>query len=830
MKEGAPPHQLSRRQLLQAAGLGLLPGVPLVAAGSPDLIADAATPELPRAWSGAPRQIEGYANAHSVNVGQTITLHIRSLVARYDVHLWRMGWYDGAGGRLISSYLSLAGSAHTVPLPDARTGLVAATWPVSVEVLVGGDWKSGVYIAALHEAGKTAAATYIPFVVRNDASTAPIVHQLATATWQAYNNWGGKSLYDYNSSQYARAQQVSFDRPYSGESGAGEFFTGGDYDLIRFYEREGYDVTYITSADTELRASALAAPRKVFVTTWHDEYWSTKMRMNFEAALGRGMHALFLASNSIYWRIRLQPAADGREARTIVCGKNKYVDEETVLFRDPAVNAPENELLGGMYDDYFTYGTSAPWVVENATHWLYQGTGLRNGDQIPKLVGYEWDRTFAARSPAGLIRLSKSPVQGLLRGAGLHEATIYTRPSGAIVFNAATNYWAWTLSDDTWGIDERVRIMTRNLLRATAPTPPPPPPPTAAFHSVTATRILDTRTGPPLSAGSVRTADTALVASMPATGVAAIVCNVTLTNPSAWTYLLAYPNGTVRPEPASSVNAPAGATVANLVIVAPGADRKIALYNAFGTAHVIVDVVGWLPTDTISPLPATRILDTRPSAALTAGEIRRIPIAGRANVPTTGASCVVLNVTATDPTRSTYLLAAPSGATRQATASTVNAAQGATVANLAIVGIGSDGAISLSNAFGQTHVVLDVVGWAPASSVTAIDPVRILDTRNPDQPLGPDETRSLIMVGRAGIPSTATGVIVNLTLTDPTESTWVLAYPTGTARPLASSVNAPARSTVANLCVVAPGAAGAVDLYNAAGRAHLIVDVVGWFL
>jgi hypothetical protein len=245
-------------------------------------------------------------------------------------------------------------------------------------------------------------------------------------------------LYDYNS-RGGRAHKVSFDRPYAAWSGAGDFFDG-DYNLIRFLEQSGYNVTYVTSLDTET-TPGLYAGRRVFVSNYHDEYWSARMRAHLTAARDAGTHLAWLGANNVYWQVRWEQSSSGTANRVMVCYKDAALDPlsatqpalATVRFRDVPVNQPENALLGVMWTGDAPFGTRYPWVVRNAAHWVYAGTGLRNGDQIPALVGYEWDRVFDnGRTPGGLWLLSDSPVQNYgVPDKG--QAVIYTAPSGAMV-------------------------------------------------------------------------------------------------------------------------------------------------------------------------------------------------------------------------------------------------------------------------------------------------------------------------------------------------------------------------------------------------------------
>src|SRR5262249_5508339 len=234
----------------------------------------------------------------------------------------------------------------------------------------------------------TGQTQWIIFVVRDDAAPADIVYELPTTTWEAYNYWGGKSLYHgYLADGDVAAYQVSYDRPYHDDSGAGQFFEG-DYSAIRWLESQGYNVTYVTSTDLNTRPNVLSG-RKLFMSTHHDEYWSRPMRTNLTAARDAGMGLAFYSANDIYWQIRFGSDSHAAPDRTITCYKDAARDPiadrslTTVNWRSSPVNQPENELLGGMYGAVID--NVYPWVVTNAGDWVYDGANVTDGDLIAGL-------------------------------------------------------------------------------------------------------------------------------------------------------------------------------------------------------------------------------------------------------------------------------------------------------------------------------------------------------------------------------------------------------------------------------------------------------------
>ncbi len=378
------------------------------------------------------------------------------------------------------------------------------------------------------------------------------------------------------------------------------------------------------------------------------------------------------------------------------------------------------------------------------------------------------------------------------------------------------------------------------------------------FHSLVPSRVLDTRDGTggfnaPVGPSGTISPKVTGVGGVPATGVAAVVLNVTVTQPTApASYLTVFPNGTTRPE-AASLTFAAGQTVPNLVVAKVGADGRVSVYNLAGTSHVIFDVTGWFadaaagpPGAFFNPLTPARVLDTRNgtggfSAPVGAGGTIAPVVTGVGGVPASGVSAVVLNVTVTQPTAAaSYLTAFPTGAARPNTANLTFVA-GQTVSNLVVAKVGTGGKVSVYNLAGTSHVIFDVVGWfgtdrdEPAARYTALTPARTLDTRNGTGgvtgPVGPGGTVSPVVTGVGGVPvSGVSAVVLNVSVTQPTAAgSYLTVFPAGAARPNTANLTFTAGQTVTNLVMAKVGADGKVSVYNLAGTSHVIFDVVGWY-
>jgi hypothetical protein len=420
------------------------------------------------------REIEGYASLTSVNKGGTIDLLVSTSDPAYQIDVYRMGWYGGLGARQVKGPIQQTGHLQPMPVADPATGLIDCHWrhPYTLTVANAADatdWPSGVYLAKL-TASRSRKQSYILFVVRDDASRSDFLFQSSVTTMQAYNNWGGKSLYTFNSVDRLNATKVSFNRPYAANPwdvnaaqgvGAGEFLAnvqppdetpsaGFEYNMVRFLEREGYDVTYATNLDTHRDGASLMS-HKAFLSVGHDEYWSWSMRNHVEAARGRGVGLGFFSGNSCYWQVRFEASpATGAADRVMVCYKGTgdpyFADPATRhlttdTWRSAAVNRSEDRLMGVMMSGD---RASADYVVKEAGHWAFAGTNLKNGDILARLAGYETDQIFAdGNSPPGTVNLAEAR-----HPQGIANMVTYPATGGGTVFSTGSIFWSWGLDED----------------------------------------------------------------------------------------------------------------------------------------------------------------------------------------------------------------------------------------------------------------------------------------------------------------------------------------------------------------------------------------------
>jgi hypothetical protein len=455
------------------------------------------------AWmdDNGPNTMPGFATSSSVNVGGTIGFAFsdRTAGVPYTLKFYRLGWYGGAGGRLVLTVPNVLSRAQGYWTPgtwglsdcptclvDPTTGLLDTGWAPIYSLTVPDSWTSGVYLLqALSANGR---GSYVLFVVRDDSRASDIVVQAPTNTLQAYNDWGGKSLYGgvgpTTVAGSAQAVKVSFNRPFD-KFGPGAIAT--EVQVVRFLERNGYDVTYAASEDVD-RDPNLLLNHLLFLSVGHDEYWTKQMRDNGEAARDAGVSVAFFGGNDVYWQSRYEPDRNGVAQRVMVMYRDASIDpfsqtapaQASVQFVQPPVNRPQNGFTGLIFAGSVTGTQSADWIVApSAPDWLLAGTGLAPGDHVPGLVADECDFTANnGAQPPGLTVVASSPVNTTLNGDSHCDTVLYTAPSGAVVFNAGTRGWPAALdsccahyADES--ADARIQILVQNLLAQMGVLPSP---------------------------------------------------------------------------------------------------------------------------------------------------------------------------------------------------------------------------------------------------------------------------------------------------------------------------------------------------------------------
>ena len=428
----------------------------------------------------------------SVNAGETESFKINTPAKSYHIDILRLGYYQGNGARKV-----VPGMLPTASLPQsqpackndtAATGLIdCGNWAVSASWTVPSSAVSGLYLAHLVR-NDTGGDSLIPFVVRNDASHSDILFQTSDETWEAYNTYGGNSLYQCtvncppgSPEAYKGADKVSYNRPWhSGlDDNGASWFMYAEYPMIRFLEANGYDVSYMSGLDVATRGSLLLN-HKVFLSTGHDEYWSGDQRANVEAARNAGVSLAFFSGNEVFWKTRWEPSIDGSNTagRTLVTYKETHYDAPTDpqdpptwtgSWMDPRFSPPgdggkpQNALTGQLFTvNAGTTDITVPAAYSKLRFWRNTrvaslGTGQSTTlDSGTGTLGYEWDvDADNGFRPAGLMDMSSTTDASAqpftdygsqtTTQSTTHHLTLYRAPSGALVFGAGTVQWSWGL-------------------------------------------------------------------------------------------------------------------------------------------------------------------------------------------------------------------------------------------------------------------------------------------------------------------------------------------------------------------------------------------------
>lgn len=415
------------------------------------------------------RQVEGYASTTSASAGETIEIAVnvsRAQGVRWD--LYRIGFYQGLGARLIGSGARVDVAPQPEPSIDSQTGLLECAWAIAFSLTVEAAWQSGYYLLKLTT--DDGFESHVPFVIRESGRRAALLMQANVTRWQAYNTWGGLSLYvnqlsDPKPFSGERAYRVSFDRPYTVDLDEGALV---EHSMVRWLEQRGYDVAYVTNVDIDSSPEVLEG-RQLYLTAGHDEYWSLNERNALEAARDQGLSMAFFTGNTAYRRIRLEPSSAGLPRRTMTCYKSASLDprhdaEDCTADYQRAPHArPENGMLGLLWSGW-GHLQGFPFIVSAPDHWIYEGTGVKAGESLGNIVGYEWDNVSDnGSSPSDLEIVSASPALHEFGYVSQHNAAVFYPTPTSFVFAAGTIGWAKGLSDE--GVTSvRVQQVTENIL------------------------------------------------------------------------------------------------------------------------------------------------------------------------------------------------------------------------------------------------------------------------------------------------------------------------------------------------------------------------------
>jgi N,N-dimethylformamidase beta subunit-like protein/uncharacterized protein DUF4082/Big-like domain-containing protein len=441
--------------------------------------------------------IQGFTTNISTNVGGAVDFKINNKTGNgnYQINIYRLGYYGGDGARLVDTiqHQSTTAIVQPNPITDPATGLVdAGNWQVTDAWNVPSDAVSGVYVANIVEGTQI---FQIPFIIKNSSSNSDIVFQTSDETWQAYNGWGGASLYGGNGPAPASvggldagaAFAISYNRPITTLDSSGTFsgpqdtVFGAEYSAIYWLEQNGYDVSYISGMDTATNGSLLLN-HKIFMDAGHDEYWTDSQVANVQAARNAGVNLAFLSGNEVFWQTRFEPSIDGSATanRTLVTYKDTHFETivdptgtGTGTFEAPAnmggAGMPSNALTGTVFqvDGSNARAITVPFGDAQLRFWRNTSVASTAPGQTATLasdlLGYEWDSSLDnGFQPVGLVNLSSTTVAEATAyntgfgnfdtsGTATHSLVEYRDPtSGALVFGAGTVFWSWGLSNQSY--------------------------------------------------------------------------------------------------------------------------------------------------------------------------------------------------------------------------------------------------------------------------------------------------------------------------------------------------------------------------------------------
>ena len=432
--------------------------------------------------------IEGYCSRQSLKAGETLDIFVSTKpAARFHIEIFRTGYYGGRGARFMTKLGPFDGKEQPVPTPGEKR-LHECRWEACASLKIPADWVSGVYLGRLTTSpaeGQPYWQSYVVFIVKDDRP-ADILFQCSDNTWQAYNRWPNDfSIYTDPRGNQGPWSDVSFNRPYAKYAqiyenpqsiGSGEWLCF-EFPFAYWLEQQGYDVSYCSNGDLHTPDRGLKC--KAFLSVGHDEYWDIRAYDSVVALRDAGVNVLFFSGNSVCWVTPMRAGFDGRENRIMFRGGPYGGDYRYAVNREknhgpfPERGPDEGFLIGARNVEPVNGG--GDWVCTKPEHWIFEGTGMKKGDAIPGLIGWEYHGDPPAIEGLEVVGAGTA-FQGGTRPQQW-TATIYPGPKSNFVFNASTIFWCQGLSHPPghmlpwshWsrphGPDERVQRITANLLR-----------------------------------------------------------------------------------------------------------------------------------------------------------------------------------------------------------------------------------------------------------------------------------------------------------------------------------------------------------------------------
>lgn len=417
--------------------------------------------------------VQGFTGVDSAVPGTDVALYVSSKVSRYRVQAYRMGYYGHADACLVWTSAAQPGRIQPAPRVTGATHTPTAPWSKSLTVSTR-DWTPGVYLLRI-DGGSRSTRSLIPLIVRSPSFSGRVALVMPDTTWQAYNSWGGYSLYHGPRNSFEnRSRAVPFDRPYDWRTGASDFIPH-ELPFVVLAEKLGIPLGYASDVDLQRVPAAFRTARAI-VSVGHDEYYSPAMRETLTTARDHGVNLAFFGGNDMYRKIRFA-ATSGGDLRLQINYKDatdpiKIPSQVTTQWREAPSNDPESSLTGA---DYRCASTIYyPMVVADPTSWLFAGARVTAGTKLPGVVGQEFDGINTDRPmPRPMTILFHSPVICTHRPT-FQDSTYYTTSSGAGVLDIGAYFWNCAIARtcpariDGPTSDLVTRVTTNFLLAAAA--------------------------------------------------------------------------------------------------------------------------------------------------------------------------------------------------------------------------------------------------------------------------------------------------------------------------------------------------------------------------
>jgi hypothetical protein len=420
------------------------------------------------AWEihGSHGGISGFANQVYAQPGQRVTLYVSTSGPSFKAQAFRMGYYQGKGARLVWTSAQLKGQAQPAcPVKSGINMVACDNWRPSLTFTVTQAFVQGDYLIKLTGPGRR--QSYVPLTIWDPASTATYVIKNDVFTWQAWNYYGGYDYYQGLGScppdvypLCSRSRVVSYDRPYAAEDGSGNFL-GLEYPLVKWAEQHGLDVTYATDLTVQEHPGYLLR-HKVLLSLGHDECWSYGERESAVKAYNQGMNIVFFAASPVLRHVRTQASPLGQDRELVdyrdsaadpLDGRGNPMQVTGNEWSNPPSSWPEYDFVGDVYSGFLEPGVHTGFTVADASAWVFDGTGLRNGEVIPGVVASDVDQFARAEGqPADDQIFGHSPVAARAGQSNtspwFSDMTYYTNATtGAGVIDSGTNNWIPALDD-----------------------------------------------------------------------------------------------------------------------------------------------------------------------------------------------------------------------------------------------------------------------------------------------------------------------------------------------------------------------------------------------